>query len=238
MNKTRNYTVEVEVDRLIEKNWETLLKGLKGKRRDKVGLALHWLRENFIKLYYNYRDIEAVEKSLFKLPEEKMGEELHFLQILFVDRIEGFHQQVYATLSTLIAVLNHTGIKGIDSKDHPINSVKGFLEYLSKKFPYRGGLKDQITILEKSRDYRSKFIDHLQQHILHEWMTFGYNGEYYVIYFRSKGDEVYSIRGDIDPMSPDFRPPVNCGDDFYISPDKKKTYKALVGLTKTLLGLK
>lgn len=219
----------------IDGNWDKLLIGHRGKKKEGVCMTLHRLKESLVKLDYRYFDLGEIVRLLDQLQSDEMGEPLHYWQIAFVDVVEAFHQQIYSTLSTLILVLNHLGLNG---KKHPINSVKKFLEFVKEKqLQYRSALADQIDILQKSRDFRSKFIDHPQQHQLHDWMTHRTEeGEMYIIFFKRKGKEVYAPTPK-HPSDPEFKPPVNCGKDFYISPDERKTLKAIEVLIKHMLNL-
>lgn len=220
---------------LIDKNWEKILKGYNDEKRKEVGMTLHRLKEAIIKLDYRYFELISIVKTFDQLTNEEQGEPLHYLQIAFVDKVEAFHQQVYATISTTMLVINHIGYKG-KRINHPIDSVKKFLEYIKGEiFKYRSVLGDQIDILEKSRDFRAKFIDHPQQHQLHDWMTFRAEDGLYLIFFMRKGDEVYAIDPTIHPFDPNFKPPVNCGEDYYIAPSEGKTLKAVEIFIKHIL---
>lgn len=223
---------------LINSNWEKIVKKFGKSRRDVIGLVLHRLRENLARMEFRYNGYSDIEKRIILVGSQKSKkskeESLSFLQLKLVDKVEAFHQQVYSTLSVLILFLTHFRIE--DLKDFPINSVKRFLEHVKKRIKCRSTLYEQIDLLERSIDFRSKFIDHPQQHAIHDWMTYGYLGKYYVIYFIRHGREVY-YREPKEPFEPDFQPPVNCKKDFYVSPDKDKTYKALHYLVVHLLGL-
>lgn len=234
----RVHTILIEnLLKQIEKNWEDLLKSYKDEQRDKVGMSLHKLKEAFIKLDYRYFDLSRIVRTFNQLTRGEMGETLNYLQIAFVDKVEGFHQQVYTTISALILVINYLGYKK-GKTNNPINSVKKFLEYTKDKiFKYRSILGDQIDVLQKSRDFRSKFIDHPQQHQLHDWMTFKVKKDVFLIFFKRHGNEVYMIDPTKHPFDPDFKPPVNCGKDFYIAPNEKETLKAIEVLVRHILNI-
>lgn len=221
----------------IDSSWDKLLKGLEDKKKDEVGMTLHRFKEALAKLDYRFFDLYGIARVFDHLKNDEMGEPLHFLQIAFVDKVEAFHQQVYSTTSTLILVLNHLGYKG-KKLNNPINSVEQFLNFVkNNELKYRSSLIDQIDVLQKSRDFRSKFIDHPQQHQLHDWMTFRAGDGIYLIFFKRKGNEVYMINPIKHPFDPDFKPPVNCGRDFYIAPSEEKTLKAVEVLVKHMLDL-
>jgi hypothetical protein len=120
----------------------------------------------------------------------------------------------------------------------PISNIKHFLEFLIQKPEI--DLKEEIKLLEKSRDFRARFIDHIQQHILHDWETGSRmlddgRNVCTVIYFIKKGPEVY-FRGVFDPYAPDFEPSSNY-ESFYVSPPHEKCHAAYFKLCQTLIGL-
>ncbi|MBP9815653.1 hypothetical protein KBD09_00240 [Candidatus Woesebacteria bacterium] len=222
----------------IDKDWDDLTKESSKAKKDKVELSFHRLKEALVKLDYRFFELYQAEEIFDQLDESEMGEPLHYLQIYYVDKVEAFHQQIYATISTLILVLNHVGIEN-DFVQHPIHSVKKFLEFIGdhKSFRYRSTIQNQKSLLESSVDFRSKFIDHPQQHLLHDWATFRANDEAFLIFFIRKGNEVYFIDPTIHPSDAEFKPPINCGKDYYIPPSPLDTLKACLSLVKHLLDI-
>ena len=212
----------------FEKNWENLVDHLDEQSREKVGLALHKLRESLSRLNYRYSEYETAQMNLYQAGEN--GEEPNFTicQERLVDRLEAFHQQVYSTISTLILVVNFLGVNG--EKNHPINSVKRFLEYIILNIPNDIEIENSIDELLASISYRAKFVDHPQQQKLHNWMTFGYRGEHFVIYYIPKGREVY-VHDNSHPRDPNFKPPVNC-EEFMVNPDGQSVYKSVFDLVE------
>lgn len=154
------------------------------------------------------------------------------LQLEFVDKTEAFHQQVYATISAFIMLLSHIADQKFLAQ-MPIDSLVKFLRHISDK-SYESTVKDQASLLIKSADFRSKFIDHPQQHALHDWMTYSYGPEECcIIYFTRKGPEVYYIEPK-NPYAPDFVPPVNYK-SFYVSPAHTQVFLAVVHFTEKVL---
>lgn len=225
----------------IKDNWENLLVDFEEEKRNRVGLTLNRLKENLVKVDFRFEDYKKIEQELFLLDKDpssnpNYGEDLHYMQIKLVDRVEAFHQQVYSTLSVLAMVLTHLGFR-INNQTPPISSIEKLLKALSDhKYKYSSVMQDQIYILEKSRSFRTKFVDHPQQHQIHDWYTYGFKGDYYLIFFIRTGANVYVPVGDIDPLSSDFKPPVDHS-DFYVAPDKDRTQKALHKLITDLLSL-
>lgn len=196
---------------------------------DKIGLALNSLKENIVKLEQRMQRHTEVEKKLYD--DNDHADKRHG-QLMLVDAIEAIHQQVYVTLSSFISLLNYIGIDGLIN--HPINSVERFLKHLHNKYTDRID-PTVFEYLNKSREFRSKFVDHPQQHKLHDWMTINYNDISYVVYFkRGATGDVKMIDADIPPDHPSFIPPISC-EDFYVSPNKSKTYAAVCELISKFL---
>jgi hypothetical protein len=168
------------------------------------------------------------------------GPSLAELQLRLVDKVEAFHQHVYATLAVLALVLNH--LRTGSDQSYPIGSISAFLQALKeRKFRYQAQHLDRVVVLERSIDFRSKYVDHPEKHQLHDWMTYGYRGKSHIIFFMPKGAEVAWLgpEGDtvnLDPFSPRFRPPVNCGDDFYVAPDVDIVFEAVQTIVAAALG--
>lgn len=222
----------------IADNSENFLSKYNGSKKDNIAFVIRRLRESLIQINQRYKDYKNIETEIRNLHKpEDMGEKLHFLQLDLVNKVEAFHQQVYSTISVLILVLNFVGINNKRS-NHPISSVSKFLDYLVKNvFSENPEILEQIEILKQSKDYRAKFVDHPQQHQLYEWSTYGYEDQVYIIYYKQLGNEIYAIRGNPDPLSKDFIPPVNT-DDFYVAPDKNRTFNAVEVIVSALIDLK
>lgn len=222
---------------LITKNWDRLISKLGPSKKNTIGLTLRNLQENLINLNVRYIEYFDIEKEIYALDQNKQklsskSKSLSTLQLNLVNKLEAFHQQVYSTLSSLIQVLVHLG-----EKDIPIDSVSKFLDFVDRKIPYKSTLKTHIYNLKMSIDFRAKYIDHPQQHKLHNWMTYSYEDEFYVIYYISNSNKVYFRGEPYDPLDPEFVPPVDCDNNFYVSPNKIRIFKSLNYLCNELLEL-
>lgn len=222
--------------KLIDMNWEKLLVNLDEKKRNKVGLALHRLKESLKRLDCRYIEYYEVEKMIIFDSTGPRKINLSDLQLKLVDKVEAFHQQVYVVLSTLILAINYLGIRG-KKEQHPINSISNFLKFVEKIFQYKNILLEQINNLKHSIEFRAKFIDHPQQHILHNWMTYGFQKECYIIYYIEKSNKVFHRGKPYNPNESGFLPPVDCDNNFYVSPNKINTYKAVQYFVKYLLNI-
>jgi hypothetical protein len=212
----------------IQTNWDRLLSPLEGDQRSRKGEALRRLRENLIRLKWRYDECRSASALPTAPPTPNYsGPNLDELQLRFVDKVEAFHQHIYATLAVLALVLNHSRTKE-STQTYPVGSISKFLMALKdRNFRYKDRYLVQVGILERSADFRSKYIDHPERHQLHDWMTYKYVDRVHVIYFIKRSQTVSWLGGNPDPSSPDFRPPVGCGDDFYVSPDTERTYDAM-----------
>jgi len=223
----------------ISRTWDTLLAGLEGRERQRGGEVLRRLSENLTRLTWRLDECKVVGAALPIAPDPSYsGPPLTELQLRFVDKVEAFHQHVYATLAVLALALNHRK-EPRAKQPYPIGSISKFLDALKERdFRYKDRLLDQVTVLEKSADFRSKYVDHPEQHQLHDWMTMVYLGNYRVIYFIKRDDTVVYRPGSSDPDSPDFRPPLGGVEEFYVSPDLDRTYDAVQRVIMGALRLK
>ena len=102
------------------------------------------------------------------------------LQSEFVNRVEAFHQQVYAVISSFINLL--IKIAPSKFKNHiPKWSVSKFLDYLEKIEPL---FTNDVILLLRSEEVRNKCIDHPQnQPRSFTWQTGTFVSKTYVIYY-------------------------------------------------------
>src|SRR5689334_18548500 len=139
------------------------------------------------------------------MPFGYTGPELPERQLRFVDKMEAFHQHIYATLAVLALVLNQRRAKD-GEQAYPVGSISRFLAALKERdFRYKDRFLDHVSVLERSADFRSKYVDHPERHQLHDWMTYRPDRYTYVIYFIRKGTGVFWRGGPPDPFHPDFQ---------------------------------
>lgn len=208
----------------MHRNREALLSGFEEERRARVEEVLRRLLENLVRLHWRY---EECQQAVATIPPGYSGPKLPEFQLRFVDKTEALHQHVYATLAVLALVLNHRR-EGDSRQPYPVGSITKFLAALKERdFRYKDRLLDHVAVLERSADFRSKYVDHPEQHQLHDWMTYCPEEKAYIIYFIRKSGALIYRAGPTDPFHPGFQPPVDCGDDFYVSPDPERTYSAM-----------
>ena len=208
------------------------------EKKDIILRASQKYNEHFIRLEKRYQGLLRIEKAkeLIDLEElDKQGRTLEDLQLEFVDKTEAFYQQIYAAISTFVLLLSHVG--GHKFKGQlPIKSISRFLIFITEWFP-SDSLRQNAKILKISIDFRSKYVDHPQQHVLHDWMTYSYGTGTCIIYFIRTGNGVY-VPEIFNPYDPNFKPPVD-HEDFYISPPHTVVFKALQDFSiETLSSLK
>lgn len=188
--------------------------------------------EYLMRLGKRYEILLVAEKNLYGLRPGKDEKRVAALQLDFVNWTEAFYQELYATLSAFVMLLNHLGDREFGQL--PIRSVGKFLGVIDKKV---NGITELKNTLDEARAFRAKFIDHPQQHVLHDWMTHSLPSiegpKAVVIYFVKKGSGIY-WRGLIDPHAPSFRPPFDC-ESFYVSPPHRKVYNSLKDFIRRVL---
>jgi hypothetical protein len=200
-------------------------------KKDKAIMAYQKFNEYLLRLDKRYHQLLKIEDLKTNLHPDSFSSHnivLKDIQLEFVDKTESFHQQVYATISAFILLVSH-----ISFKQWPIRKVSAFLKKVSENTS-DPVLQEYIETLKESIEFRSKFIDHPQQHILHDWMTYSYINGTCIIYFVRNGSEVY-YHSELDPYSKNFIPPVS-HETFYVSPPHKDTFKAMIKFTEKMLS--
>ncbi len=201
---------------------------------DRKGLAVRTFNEFLLRLNKRSGELLYFENLIFDQPKPEFKEmTLKEIQMYFVDKTEGFHQHIYSVISALAMLLNHIAPREFCQRI-PIRKNQKFLKFLKNEYPK---LIDFVKILESSTSFRNKFVDHTQQHVLHDWMTYSYpennQAKAVVIYFIRNSNNVY-YRGEQNPFSLDFQPPIDCK-EYYISPYYKDVYKSLLVITEYII---
>ncbi len=197
-------------------------------------MASQRFHEFAIRLDHRYINLKNIENIIADIPDDTKLP-VSKIQLEFVNRVEAYYQQLYASLSALAMLINHTASHDF-KKNMSIRSISSLLEFLSKKdIP----LESEIKELTRAVEFRGKFVDHIQQHTLHDWMTYGipFNETRHcvVIYFINKGPEVYAPCNYIfDPYHKDFNLSLNHG-GFYVSPPQDNCHKAFFSMTEKIL---
>src|SRR5262249_6737183 len=148
-------------------------------------------------------------------PNTPMPVSLSDLQLMLFDKVEAFHQHIYATLSTLSRVVNM--MRDRSAPQYPRGSNTDFLNALKKRDSrfathYLGDIKQ----LRKSVDYRSKWVDHLDRSPLYDWYTTSPPDarRKYVVLFKRKAPGPVAVRFEpfsrLNPHDPEYRPPMDC----------------------------
>lgn len=225
-------------NRYLSENEHLIIGAAEEDRRESFAFALQQFSEAFTRLSFRNVDYHDASQRIAasvrrQAASPRKPEEGHFLQLKVVDRLEAFHQQAYACLSLLVAVLNEA-----TSTRPPrwnISTNSGFLDQLRNAWRYQSQALKAVDSLDHSVSFRSKFVDHPQQNKSHNWLTSGYGDRQYVVYYRAVGNEVRLAPGHPDPLHPAYRPPVSCGDDFFVAPHPADTFETLYILTRHAL---
>gem|GEM_PF-6857373 len=139
----------------------------------------------FDRLIARYTEIIPVEWEIHREPRKPSDRTIAELQDEFVNKTEGFHQQIYAAISAFIKLLSHVAPRSFLGQ-MPSASVTNFLNFLDTQIE---GISAQIDILKKSTgDYRTNYIDHTNQSTSHDWFTSsGFDGKCRIVYYTNRG---------------------------------------------------
>jgi len=219
----------------LEECFEKIGTDANGKLSEGKLEATQRFNEFVHRLELRFEELEKIEYEINNLKPDVTSQEVHALQLGFVDKVEGFYQHLYASLSAFAMYLNL--LTDHDFKHgFKIGSIKHFLVFLQSKFP---SLKENLSDLEMGRDFRAKFVDHVQQHTLHGWLTYSFPSkdgeECVIIYFIKKGNEIYYMGENVNPYSKDFKPPVNYK-TFYVSPPHRKVRESFLAVVRHVIG--
>lgn len=163
----------------------------------------------------------------------------HELQLDLVNRIESYYQQLYATLSAFAMCLSHVSSHEF-RRGMSISGLNVFLTHWQDNADNE--VRNAVAALKTARAFRAQHVDHVQQHVLHDWVTYSYIKESEqtprcaVVYFTPSTDRAprTGFYG-IDPHAPNWVPPFSCG-DFYVSPSHDAIHDAFFTFTSRLLS--
>jgi hypothetical protein len=214
---------------VIIQRWAAILAQYEEYRRRRIAGALRRLCENLRHLDGRSRDWWTAAQALSQWDVSAQGvPTFDELQHIYVDRVEAFHQQVYSTLGAFAMALNRMRQKS--APDYPPADNSKVLKRLENDFKDEPQLIQDLATLGDSREFRSKYVDHVATSTLLNWTTYGWEGRrYHILYSDLQPGEVPSPRPqpwDPDPRSPNFWPPIECG-EFKVAPDEIATYEAL-----------
>lgn len=204
----------------------------------RAALAYQTFAEYFDRLEARYAEASRVEVLTTVEHDFTMsdGRLLHEHQIELVDKTEAFHQQIYAALSAYRGLLLTT-LPRSERDRLPKDSVSKLLRYVKER-SNSSVLQNHIVHLERSVDFRARFVDHPDQHVVHDWMTFRPLGRTVTVYFAphfggATPEQEARLReqlrlqsehnGFADPWSAYFHPPLAC-ESFYVSPRVDDTF--------------
>ena len=170
------------------------------------------------------------------------------LQLDLIDKTEAFHQSVYSTLSAFLLLLTHVlDQKTVDRM--PVRSIKKALDFLERELESET-CATSVAQLRKSIEFRTKSIDHPQQHALRNWMTIKSGAETAVLYFvpdysisrvgneirvREMVAERFVAGSSTSPWQAEFLP--EDSDQFLLAPHVESTHLALKSLVDNAVGV-
>jgi hypothetical protein len=219
----------------VRQEWVEILSLYEEVRRGRIGEALRRLTENLRHLDGRYQDLKRASSEVQKwVPGDDTSHPLlDDLQHQLIDRIEAFHQQVYSTLSTLTLVLQR--MRDPRTPMYPTDSMTKLLRRLKTDLSASPQCIDDISRLDESVTFRSKYVDHPASNPLYDWYTHGHKGETFLIFFKhpAPGSPLPEppAPGEpnpflLHPRDPHFRPVVGCA-EFMVAPDEDATYAAI-----------
>lgn len=236
----------------LEEYYQAFVSHVPENPAQKHFLACQRFSESMYRLENRHLELQSMENEIFDLRNEDYkgntrSRTLNELQHDFLDKTEAFHQQVYSTISAFAMLLNHFASKDF-LRGMPIGAIKQFLDFLKERFP---DYKKHIEQLELARDFRSKMVDHIQQHQLHDWMTYSYphhtsrlGADCVIIYFtpldgteprpflETPPEHLKSLV--YDPRSSYFRLPIG-HKNYYMSPHAGNVFLAMHEIASAVL---
>lgn len=190
--------------------------------------------EYLFQLQYRYNYLILREHEIVKAEPRLIKKSLQSIQLTFVNDLESFFEQLYATLCAFSTLLVETTSNGYVPTDITENNEK-FLNFLEGFLPQSEKLK--VKDLKDAKTFRNEII-HYKNRVRRDWMNFTYPSreglECTVIYYLSRGPEIYYRGVQLDPYTPEFKPPVNYI-SFYVSPPHKKIYNAFLDIVNLTL---
>jgi hypothetical protein len=207
-------------------------------KNQNAAITSNKLIEQMVKLHIRFEEITecttALSNIMFENTNEKIvisdikfnkREELYQMeQLKLVDKIEGFHQQIYSTISSFGAVLTsyfpHEWRKNMN-----ISSNTKFLDFLKTK---SDDIDFNISLnqLQLSTAYRAKFVDHAQQHRILNWLTQTIDSLPYIVHFKP---QLFQMICPFEVPNKETRyESYYENNDFYVSPNNFEVYKSLI----------
>lgn len=155
-------------------------------KKEVAALASRKLQESLISLEKRTRSLEQIHYEIVNA-DLMVGitRSLYDVQMDFVERLESFHQQIYASLSCFAYYLQFY-LSPLGPNASQLNSVSRFLKYLYGicKDPVKN---DLLPLLEKSRVFRSEHVDHpFQNGGIFDFGTAAFAGRAVAFFFTTK----------------------------------------------------
>lgn len=157
----------------------TLTKDFSQQRLSRCLKISNRFNEEFNNLWNRAITIEGLESAMLERGD---------LQQTFVDSVNAFYQQFYTTLSVYIAVVNHAASKATKEEINMKKAIHSAGHFLDKAKELLGETESLETLIA-AYEYRSKFIDHAQQHKVYDYFTLNVNGKGRIIYFRGSDED-------------------------------------------------
>lgn len=207
-----------------------LLKKNSTSRNNHSSLDFRFL-EFFERTILRYVSVKQIEWEMVHLDRLRDKRPRGDVQKDFVNDTESFHQQIYATLSAFIKLLTHIAPKKFSSQ-MPSKSLCKFIDFLKKEV---SNIEEEMAVIKRSREYRTRYVDHINQNISHNWYTLEiHNGEIYIVYYSTGSNGKIMDIPEIDGGGFTFKTSLLV-ESYFVPPHHKDTIIALSNVVlKTL----
>jgi hypothetical protein len=228
-------------DELWNKQAELLVAIDHELKQKKAFYALVRFCEDLQRLTWRYSDYRGEGARNYKRAQrnKRKMKDLDECQKKMVDKSMAFHQQAYVIVGSLGALLNQLK----DVRASPYTSGEGaasttaiLTELETRHFHHDETLLTDLGHVKNSAWFRSKYVDHPQQHQPHCWLTyfnFDVSREYIIFYnpiasepFEMPPVEDIPLHRMIDTDDPQFSVRVGHA-RWFVAPDPQATYKSL-----------
>ena len=219
--------------------YDGLVEKIKSNNKSKAILSIQRNNENMLTLEKKFHNLRSKEENLYAYEPKISKVPLKDVQAEFVEHQEVFFQGIYSTISSFVNVINLIAPAKF-KQDLSISSIKKFLNQLNQKLP---GLSNEIKEIEKARDFRAKYVDHIQQNPIHDWATTSWFDEKgmhsTVIYFiRIKDKDKYNVFfpgvKNLNPYTKDFKPNFEC-EEYYVPPYYRSVFVSMKKIINTTI---
>jgi hypothetical protein len=228
---------------ILGSNHLSLLSHIENERKyRKADFALVRFREDLQRLDWRYQDYREANRNYKRTQRNRRrAKDLDHCQKKLVNKSMAFHQQAYVVIASLGSLLNQ--LKDEKASQFPWQEVTDLLDVLeSRHFKDNEGRLDDLYVVRNAAWYRSKYVDHPQQHQPHCWLThyeLEDDQEYIIFYNPIPGEEFEMLpipEASMNPKSELYRLPLGV-EQWFTAPDVMATHEAIQRIVLHILSL-